>query len=87
MSRPLSTINPKTDNHCATVPKLLIPLHHFKTSSVFYHSAPYSIDHGLLISKHSLSLQSVDYKTLGANLFTTMKKDIDLVDPAPYAQH
>jgi hypothetical protein len=58
-----------------------------RTSGVLYHSAPHSINRRLLISKHSLSLQSVDYKTPGANLFTAASKRIDPVDPAPYAQH
>lgn len=57
------------------------------TSGVLYHSTPHSIDRRLLISKHSFSLQSVEYKTPGANLFTAVSKRIDPVDPAPYAQH
>jgi hypothetical protein len=57
------------------------------TSGVLYHSTPHSIDCRLLISKHSLSLQSVEYKTPGANLFRAVSKRIDHVDPAPYAQH
>jgi hypothetical protein len=58
-----------------------------QTSGVLYHSTPHSIDRCLLISKHSLSLQSGEYNTPGVNLFMAVSKRIDPVDPTPYAQH
>jgi hypothetical protein len=86
--------------HCQQpIPKLTNTAPRFQSSSfycitskpqisgVLNDSTPHSIDRRLLISKHSLSLQSVEYKTPGANLFTAVSKCIDPVDPAPYAQH